>query len=195
MWLSDQSNMFSLPILVLILNTTPLIQALLPRNEAESFYGLASVAANLVTVDNTDVVIISDFELKQQVRFDFFTYLLTVSFGAVHKLCCVKIHNFWPPFVLVVFFYLVRSIYLFVFGVWLFFDYYFFFLIFLCFFFNISASTGLIDFKSSLFIADRFCWWPWQNGHQISYAGHGWAGKAAWFLAGRTLSFLREYPW
>ena len=86
--------MFSLPILVLILNTTPLIQALLPRNEAESFYGLASVAANLVTVDNTDVVIISDFELKQQVSFYFFTYLLAVSFGAVHKLCCVKIHNF-----------------------------------------------------------------------------------------------------
>ena len=86
--------MFSLPILVLILNTTPLIQALLPRNEAESFYGLASVAANLVNVDNTDVVIISDFELKQQVSFYFFTYLLAVSFGAVHKLCCVKIHNF-----------------------------------------------------------------------------------------------------
>ena len=67
MWLSDQSDMFSLPILVLFLNTTPIIQALLPKNEAESFYGLATVAANLVTLDNTDVVIISDFELKQQV--------------------------------------------------------------------------------------------------------------------------------
>ena len=64
--------MFSLPILVLFLDTTPLIQALLPQNEAESFYGLADVAANLVTVDNTDAVIISDFELKQQVSFDIF---------------------------------------------------------------------------------------------------------------------------
>ena len=63
--------MFSLPILVLFLDTTPLIQALLPQNEAESFYGLADVAANLVTVDNTDAVIISDFELKQQVSFNF----------------------------------------------------------------------------------------------------------------------------
>ena len=69
--------MFSLPILVLFLNTTPIIQALLPKNEAESFYGLATVAANLVTLDNTDVVIISDFELKQQVSFHF------DSFGAV----------------------------------------------------------------------------------------------------------------
>ena len=64
--------MFSLPILVLFLDTTPLIEALLPQNEAESFYGLANVAANLVTVDNTDAVIISDFELKQQVSSVFF---------------------------------------------------------------------------------------------------------------------------
>ena len=67
--------MFSLPILVLFLDTTPLIEALLPQNEAESFYGLANVAANLVTVDNTDAVIISDFELKQQVSSDFFREL------------------------------------------------------------------------------------------------------------------------
>ena len=71
--------MFSLPILVLFLDTTPLIEALLPQNEAESFYGLANVAENLVTVDNTDAVIISDFELKQQVSSDFFI----VSFAAV----------------------------------------------------------------------------------------------------------------
>ena len=58
-------------MLVLFLDTTPLIQALLPRNDAESFYGLANVAANLVTVDNTDAVIISDFKLKQHVNFDF----------------------------------------------------------------------------------------------------------------------------
>ena len=63
--------MFSLPILILFLNTTPIIQALLPKNEAESFYGLATFAANLVTLDNTDVIIISDFELKQQVSFHF----------------------------------------------------------------------------------------------------------------------------
>ena len=80
MWLSDQSNqgpcsgpwsnMFSL--LILFLDITSLIQASLPQNEAESFYGLADVAANLVTVDNTDAIIISDFELKQQVSSDFF---------------------------------------------------------------------------------------------------------------------------
>ena len=64
--------MFSLPILVLFLDIAPLIQASLPQNEAESFYGLADVAANLVTVDNTDAIIISDFELKQQVSSDFF---------------------------------------------------------------------------------------------------------------------------
>ena len=66
--------MFSLPILVLFLATTPLIQALLPQNEAESFFGLADVAANLVTVDNTDAIIISDFELKQQVSFVFLSF-------------------------------------------------------------------------------------------------------------------------
>ena len=76
MWLSDQSDMFSLPILVLFLATTPLIQALLPQNEAESFFGLADVAANLVTVDNTDAIIISDFELKQQVSFVFLSFSL-----------------------------------------------------------------------------------------------------------------------
>ena len=66
--------MFSLPILVLFLDITPSIQASLPQNKAESFYGLADVAANLVTVDNTDAVIISDFELKQQVSYEFFYY-------------------------------------------------------------------------------------------------------------------------
>ena len=76
--------MFSLPILVLFLDTTPLIEALLPQNEAESFYGLANVAANLVTVDNTDAVIISDFELKQQVSSDFFFYFIFFY----RELCC-----------------------------------------------------------------------------------------------------------
>ena len=74
--------MFSLPILVLFLDTARLIQAILSKKEAESFYGLASVAANLVTLDNTDAVIISDFELKQQVSFNF-RFFLTVSFAAV----------------------------------------------------------------------------------------------------------------
>ena len=72
--------MFSLPILVLFLNTTPIIQALLPKNEAESFYGLATVAANLVTLDNTDVVIISDFELKQQVSFHFDSFVAVINY-------------------------------------------------------------------------------------------------------------------
>ena len=84
--------MFSLPILVLFLNTTPIIQALLPKNEAESFYGLATVAANLVTLDNTDVVIISDFELKQQVSFHFDSFVAVINY-IVSKLtpsptCC-----------------------------------------------------------------------------------------------------------
>ena len=72
--------MFSLPILILFLNTTPIIQALLPKNEAESFYGLATVAANLVTLDNTDVVIISDFELKQQVSFHFDSFVAEINY-------------------------------------------------------------------------------------------------------------------
>ena len=71
--------MFSLPILVLFLDTTPLIDALLPQNEAENFYGLANVAANLVTVDNTDAVIISDFELKQQVSFHFDSFVAVIN--------------------------------------------------------------------------------------------------------------------
>ena len=84
--------MFSLPILVLFLNTTPIIQALLPKNETESFYGLATVAANLVTLDNTDVVIISDFELKQQVSFHFDSFVAVINY-IVSKLtpsppCC-----------------------------------------------------------------------------------------------------------
>ena len=96
MWLSHQSDMFSLPILFLFLKTTPLIQALLPINETESFYGLASVVANLVTADNTDVVIISDFKLKQQVSFylDFFFSFWLSALGAVYKLRCLKIDYF-----------------------------------------------------------------------------------------------------
>ena len=77
--------MFSLPILVLFLKTTPIIQALLPKNEAESFYGLAIVAANLVTLDNTDVVIISDFELKQQVSFHFDSFLAVINYRVYHN--------------------------------------------------------------------------------------------------------------
>ena len=82
--------MFSLPILILFLNTTPIIQALLPKNEAESFYGLATVAANLVTLDNTDVVIISDFELKQQVSFHFDSFVAANKLHICGK-CCFSV--------------------------------------------------------------------------------------------------------
>ena len=60
-------------ILVLFLYLS-LIEALQFQNhhDAESFYGLSDVVANLVTVDNTDPIIISDFDLKQQVRMVFY---------------------------------------------------------------------------------------------------------------------------
>ena len=61
--------MILLPILVYFLAGASIEAFSLTVNDAESFYGLAEVVTNLVNVDNTDTVIISDFELKQQVRY------------------------------------------------------------------------------------------------------------------------------
>jgi len=64
-------NMFFLPIHVLFF-TISSIQGLLTKNEeTESFYGLVDVAANLMSIDNSDIIIISDFEHKQQVSSDY----------------------------------------------------------------------------------------------------------------------------
>ena len=54
-------------LLVLFLYLS-LIEALqLQNHDTESFHGLSDVVANLVSVDNTDPIIISNFDLKQQV--------------------------------------------------------------------------------------------------------------------------------
>ena len=68
--------MFSLRILVVLFLSLWSVEALwlLQREDAESFHGLSDVVANLVTLDNTDPVIISDFDLKQQVSIVYVYY-------------------------------------------------------------------------------------------------------------------------
>jgi hypothetical protein len=57
--------MWKLLALVLL---CPLVQPFVIGGNPQSFYGLADVIANIVTVDNTELVFISDFTLQQQVR-------------------------------------------------------------------------------------------------------------------------------
>ena len=64
----------SLPLLLLFLSLLSIEALILQKEDAESFHGLSDVVVNLVTLDNTDPVIISDFDLKQQVSVAYTRY-------------------------------------------------------------------------------------------------------------------------
>lgn len=64
-------------VFLVLLQTLPVFgqNGILDLEEnAENFEGLPDVIANLVSVDNTDPVIISDFNSKQQVIIEFLDY-------------------------------------------------------------------------------------------------------------------------
>ena len=64
-------------VFLVLLQTLPVFgqNVILDLEEnAENFEGLPDVIANLVSVDNTDPVIISDFNSKQQVIIEFLDY-------------------------------------------------------------------------------------------------------------------------